>query len=84
MSKRPYITCKELIDFLDDYVAGDLEALRHDDFERHMKVCPSCREYVKSYRATIQMARHAYPDPTTLPPELMTAILATVARNTNR
>ena len=79
---RPYITCRELIEFLDDYVAGGLGAGEVDDFERHLKVCPSCRKYLDSYRQTIEMARGAYTDPTTLPPELMAAILATVARNT--
>jgi predicted anti-sigma-YlaC factor YlaD len=83
MTNRPYLTCRQLIEFLDEYVAGDLEGTRREDFERHLKVCPSCRAYLQSYRETIRMARGAFNDPTTLPPELMTAILATVARNTN-
>ena len=83
MNTRPYINCRQLIEFLDEYIAGDLEAPRREDFERHLKVCPSCRAYLQSYRETIAMARGAFNDPTTLPPELMTAILATVARNTN-
>lgn len=79
-----YITCKELIDFLDDYVADDLEPSRRIEFERHLRVCPSCRAYLASYRETIRLTRGVWAaDPTTLPPELMTAILATVTRNTN-
>ncbi len=70
-----YITCKELIDFLDDYVADDLPPSRRHEFERHLKVCPSCVAYVKSYRDTIQMARHAYADPAEIPPELLTTLL---------
>lgn len=70
-----YITCKELIDFLDDYVADDLPPARRHEFERHLKVCPSCVAYVTSYRDTIQMARHAYPDPADIPPELLTTLL---------
>ena len=79
-----YITCKELIDFLDDYVADELPPPRRHEFERHLSVCPSCVEYVKSYRVTIQFARRAYPDPAEIPPELLTALVAAVARNTGR
>jgi len=79
---RPYITCRQLIEFIEDYMSGDLEDPSREDFERHLRVCPSCRAYLASYRETIEMARGAFTDPTTLPPELMTAILATVTRNT--
>ena len=77
-----YITCKELIDFLDDYVAEDLAPSRREEFERHLSVCPSCVEYVKSYRATIQLARRAYPDPAEIPAEMLAALLAAVTRGT--
>lgn len=73
-----YITCKELIDFLDDYVAGELPAARQHELERHLSVCPSCVEYVKSYRDTIQLARGAYPDPAEIPPELLAALLRSI------
>lgn len=83
MNTRPYITCRQLIEFIEEYLAGDIDGTRREDFERHLKVCPSCRAYLQSYRETIALARGAFNDPTTLPPELMAAILATVARNTN-
>ena len=75
-----YITCKELIDFLDDYVAEELTPSRRHEFERHLSVCPSCVAYVQSYRETIQLARRAYPDPAEIPPEMLAALLAAVAR----
>ena len=83
MNTRPYITCRQLIEFIEEYLAGDVDGTRREDFERHLKVCPSCRAYLESYRGTIALTRGAFNDPTTLPPELMAAILATVARNTN-
>ena len=73
-----YITCKELIDFLDDYVAGEVPPARRHEFERHLSVCPSCVEYVKSYRDTIQLARRAYPDPAEIPPDLLAALLRSI------
>jgi anti-sigma factor RsiW len=83
MNTRPYINCRQLVAFIEDYMSGDLDGTHREDFERHLKVCPSCRAYLASYRETIALARGAFTDPTTLPAELMTAILATVARNTN-
>ena len=73
-----YVTCKELIDFLDDYVAGEVPPARRHEFERHLSVCPSCVEYVKSYRDTIQLARRAYPDPAEIPPDLLAALLRSI------
>jgi anti-sigma factor RsiW len=81
-----HLTCKELIDFLDDYVAGELPPARHTQFERHISVCPSCKAYLKSYRETIRVARQAaatLPPIEDVPPELLTLILSTVARNTS-
>ena len=80
------MNCKELIEFLDDYVAGALAPASLVEFERHLAVCPSCRAYLATYRETITLARGAVEPPSEedLPPELVTAILAAAERNTNR
>lgn len=71
-----YVTCKELIDFLDDYVAGDLPPARAELFERHLTRCRSCFAYVHSYRETIRLARAATrPSIETVPPELLALLL---------
>jgi anti-sigma factor RsiW len=57
MTDRPYITCRQLIDFIADYVDGTLDAPAREEFDRHLGVCPSCREYLASYRATMQLER---------------------------
>lgn len=57
MDERPYITCRQLIDFIADYVEGGLDATPRMDFERHLAVCPSCRVYLQTYRQTQSMAR---------------------------
>lgn len=72
-------TCRELIEFLDDYCAGELRAERVEAFERHLARCPSCVAYVASYRETIRAAQHATEvEIEAIPPDLLTAILATV------
>jgi anti-sigma factor RsiW len=59
MPNQPDITCRELIDFLLEYVEGTLPAGRHAQFERHLGVCPSCIAYVDSYRSTIALGKQA-------------------------
>ncbi|MFO0837392.1 MAG: zf-HC2 domain-containing protein [Phycisphaerae bacterium] len=74
------ITCRELTDFLHDYVSGDLAQAQHAEFERHLAVCPPCVRYLSSYRKTIEVGRDCLKAPeTSLPPmpeELVRAILA--------
>jgi anti-sigma factor RsiW len=76
----PYITCRELIEFLGEYAADSLEPARRHEFDRHLSVCPSCVAYLDSYRETTKMAKAAMVDIEDVPPEVLTAILATITR----
>ena len=72
-------TCQQLIEFLDDYIAGDLAPDRAEGFERHLARCPSCTAYLASYRETIRLTQHTTAlDIEDIPADLLTAILATV------
>jgi anti-sigma factor RsiW len=78
---NPFISCKELVDFLAAYLEDELEPARRSEFDRHMAVCPSCIHYVETYKATILMGKAALcgPDdavPADVPEELVNAILA--------
>ena len=53
------LTCRELTEFLDDYVAGALKEGRRAVFEGHLAVCPDCRNYLASYRATVRLVKAA-------------------------
>lgn len=79
------MTCREVADFLADYVAGVLAADIRAQFERHLRVCPNCRAYLATYRATIELGRRAFAIPdadaqTAVPAELVSAILNAVRR----
>ena len=79
------MTCRELIDFLDDYFAGDQPDAVRQSFERHLAICPYCLDYLKTYRDTVALVKGAcdglddnrLPD---APPELIRAILAAVRK----
>ena len=55
----PELTCRELIDFLDDYIEGSQQAGVRTRFEVHLERCPYCVDYLKTYRDTISHARGA-------------------------
>lgn len=80
MSARPYLTCRELITFLGDYLDGILPPDFAFEFERHLKVCPSCVAYVATYQETVRIARASLTvaslEIAEPPEELVVAILA--------
>ena len=72
------LTCRELVDFLADYFAGELGLDARSAFEGHLVGCPDCAAYLRSYAETIRLAKHAYADdpvPTDVPEGLVRAIL---------
>ena len=75
------MTCRELADFLMDYVNEELPSDVRRDFDRHLGLCPNCVAYVRTYRTTIELGRRAFADADAeagaeVPPELVRAILA--------
>jgi anti-sigma factor RsiW len=81
MSTRPYITCRELIEFLHLYIDGELPLDRRAEFDRHLSVCDSCVHYIETYKTASALARNAWTEPEApvgedVPEELVSAILA--------
>jgi anti-sigma factor RsiW len=75
------VTCRELADFLADYLSGELEPEARDAFDGHLAHCPSCVNYLNTYRDTVTLARGAMTSPDDpvsddVPEDLVKAILA--------
>lgn len=75
------LTCRELIEFLMDYLEDALGADERESFAAHLAVCPDCVRYVDDYRSTVRAGRSAFEDPDAPTPEavpesLVAAILA--------
>jgi anti-sigma factor RsiW len=56
----PDLSCRDLVDFLDDYLEAALAADEQACFESHLAVCPDCVAYLESYRATMRLGREAF------------------------
>ena len=80
----PVITCRELIEFLDGYLADELSGEQRVAFDAHLEVCPDCVAYMAGYEATIDMSKAALRDsasvPADVPESLVKAILAARTR----
>jgi len=72
---------REFIEFLMAYLEGEIP---HDEralFEAHLAICPECRNYLATYKATVRLAKSAPSAtaeeiPEDVPERLVTAILA--------
>lgn len=83
------VTCRQFVEFLADYLAGELPPVQRDEFNAHLAACPSCVSYMKTYQETIRAGRAALaatdePLPEGIPEELVQAILAARSRKHER
>jgi anti-sigma factor RsiW len=57
---RPHtLTCRDVIQFLDDYCEGMQPEAVRTAFDRHLAACAHCREYLVTYRETMRLSRDA-------------------------
>jgi predicted anti-sigma-YlaC factor YlaD len=75
------ITCREFVEFLADYLDGEMHEAQVAEFDTHLSHCPSCVSYMNSYRDAIRLGRTVLRDadeplPGDVPEELVRAILA--------
>ena len=75
------LTCREITEFLDGYVEGELQPVLLAAFETHLPLCRDCRNYLDQYRITFQLLRadgraNAERPTPTVPADLVHAILA--------
>ena len=79
------MTCREFIDFIQDYLEGLLLPAVRESFQRHLALCPSCVAYLETYQQTILLAKESFRDldaavPEEVPEVLVSAILAATAK----
>lgn len=77
---RTRLSCRQFVEFLGDYLSGELPRERRARFEVHLTRCPACATYVQTYEQAIRVGRAALrcvDEPVTgeVPEELVRAIL---------
>lgn len=80
------MTCRDFIAFLDDYLAGQLPPGSSGSFDDHLRGCVDCRNYLDSYRRTVELGKQAFAStdedipPGTVPESMIRAALIAVSR----
>ena len=75
------MTCRELVQFLMEYLDGELPEDSHRVFEAHLGECPPCKHYLDTYRDTVRMGQQVCCEgddalPADVPEQLVKAVLA--------
>jgi anti-sigma factor RsiW len=76
------MNCRELSQFLMEYVDQTLDREVYVTFEAHLNACPNCHTYVIQYRETIHAGQLACQDDdvSDLPEDLVQAVLIAISR----
>ena len=74
------MSCRELVDFLMDYLDGLLPEDVRSQFVEHLAECPDCVAFLNTYRTSRDLARGLADDVAEMPEDLVTAILAACPR----
>jgi len=76
------VTCAEFEQFIDDYLDKNLSPKETIVFERHIKLCRECRDYLTAYANSIALGKAVFavdsddlPVPAEVPTDLLQAIL---------
>jgi anti-sigma factor RsiW len=70
------MTCREFVDFVMQYLDGELALNQRQHFEAHLAECPDCVRYLEQYRATVAAVNdQASEVPVTIPEDLVQAIV---------
>ncbi|MDZ4829685.1 MAG: zf-HC2 domain-containing protein [Phycisphaerae bacterium] len=82
------LSCKEFIDFLDDYVAATQSPSVRASFEEHLAICPYCADYLRTYTEAVRLGRAvlvagAGSVPAEVPDELVQAIIEASRRRSS-
>lgn len=75
------ITCVEFEEFILNYLDGSLPAAQKRKFDRHIRFCRECHDYLAAYQRTIEIEKAVFAKeeasvPADVPEDLVNAILA--------
>lgn len=78
------LTCKQLDEFLVDFLDGSLPFRTKLSMHMHLGLCKACRDYVRDYERAITLGRKACTaeeEVSEVPEELVQAVLTNLQRD---
>ena len=55
-------TCKEITDLIFGYLNDTLSSSVKRDFQRHLRICPDCVNFLNTYKKTVATSRSLRPE----------------------
>lgn len=76
------MNCREISQYLLEYVSAEVEPAVHVTFEAHISSCHNCHTYLAQYKETIRAAQLACKDDDVagLPEDFVQAVLQALAK----
>ena len=82
---NPSISCRDFVASIGEYQGGEMPPRRRAIFAGHLSQCDKCTAYLKSYAATVKLARDAYSDESDdTPDDLVRSTMATHRKRRSR
>ena len=82
---NPSISCRDFVASIAEYQGGEMPARRRAIFASHLLQCDKCTAYLKSYVATVTLAKDAYSDQSDdTPDDLVRSIMASHRKRRSR
>jgi Putative zinc-finger len=75
-------TCKQMSDLIFDYVTRRLSPSLTGDFERHLRICPDCVNFLNTYKKPVSVAGRL--NSTAIPAKVRENVLAFLRKNMKR
>ena len=72
------LTCREMVELMNDYLEGALAEGERARFEAHLAECPHCTEYLAEMRRTLDVLGRIEPE--SLDPEVRDELVALYRR----
>lgn len=60
--------CEEITSLILDYLTGEINPETASAFEEHLRLCPDCVAFLKTYKKTVQATRSLHYED--IPPEM--------------
>ena len=77
----PYLmTCQQVDALMVDYIDGALRAGPHRRIKLHFRMCPDCKAFSESYKATIRATRATAGGDTAPPGDLVATVIGRISR----
>jgi anti-sigma factor RsiW len=55
MTDVPELTCKEVVELVNDYLGGAMAASDRARFESHLAACDGCTTYLQQMKTTVEL-----------------------------